>query len=198
MKKVFYLTGKSSSGKDSIYKQLITDKGLQLQPVLPCTTRPKRQGETEGSEYHFVDEETYQRAERNGDVIECRTYDTVHGPWRYFTARSAFEDDREYYLGIGTLESYVKIRDRFGEAYMVPIYIEVEDGERLRRAMEREKASGKPDYAEMCRRFLADDEDFSDEKLKEAGIGPEYIFENDDLEDCIDRIRGTIIGYQGK
>ncbi len=198
MKKIFYLTGKSSSGKDSIYKELISDSKLGLQPVLPCTTRPKRQGETEGSEYHFVNEEDYQKAEKNGDVIECRTYETVHGPWRYFTDRSAFEGDMDYYLGIGTLESYVKIRNRFGASYMVPIYIEVEDGERLRRAMEREKASGKPDYAEMCRRFVADAEDFSDEKLLEAGIEQKDRYENNDLSDCINRIRGTIIGYQGK
>ena len=198
MKYIFYLTGKSASGKDSIYKELLEDRSLMLQPVLLCTTRPKRQGETEGREYHFVDEDFYCGAEQTGGVIECRTYNTVHGPWRYFTLSTSVDENRDYYLGIGTLESYTKIRGYFGDDRVIPIYIEVEDGERLIRAIGRECATGRPDYKEMCRRFLADAEDFSEEKLKAVGINSKNRYENADFAKCIDSIRSTISGYQGK
>jgi len=64
----------------------------------------------------------------------------------------------------------VKMRDYFGAEKLVPLYVEVEDGERLLRALTRERAQKKPNYAELCRRFLADSVDFSAERLKAAGI----------------------------
>ena len=48
--------GKSSSGKDTIYKKLIQNKNLALKEIIPYTTRPIRVGEQDGVEYHFVTE----------------------------------------------------------------------------------------------------------------------------------------------
>ena len=64
----------------------------------------------------------------------------------------------------------------------MPVYLEVEDGERLQRALDRERAEKAPKYRELCRRFLADCEDFSEEKIAEAGITRR--FQNDDLQRC--------------
>ena len=96
-------------------------------------------------------------------------------------------------LGIGTLESYLKLRDYYGEERMLPVYIEVDDGIRLQRALDREKQQKTPNYAELCRRFLADQQDFSEEKLKEAGIRKRY--RNDVLPDCLARIAEDVIHY---
>ena len=74
---------------------------------------------------------------------------------------------------------------------MLPIYVEVEDGVRLTRALEREKKPGNHKYAEMCRRFLSDTEDFSEDKLKAAGIDRRFV--NDDLEECIKKIESYIM-----
>ncbi|MCR5409961.1 MAG: guanylate kinase [Lachnospiraceae bacterium] len=197
MRYIFYITGKSASGKDSIYKELLNDESLKLNPIVLNTTRPMRDGETDGSEYRFVDEKEYQRLLKHGEVLECRTYETVHGPWRYFTVASSVDRTRDYYLGIGTLESFSGLKDHFGGGRIIPIYIELDDGDRLIRAIKREKESGRPDYKEMCRRYLADDEDFSEERLEQAGIKDRYRFENQDLYECIDDIRRMIIGYQG-
>ena len=80
------------------------------------------------------------------------TYDTIHGPWNYFTVDDGqFDQDTADYLMIGTLESYQKMREYFGEERIVPLYIEVEDGERLMRALTRERMQKEPKYAEMCR-----------------------------------------------
>ena len=72
----------------------------------------------------------------------------------------------------------------------MPLYIQVEDGERLSRALLRERQQAEPKYAEMCRRFLADTEDFSEENLRRAGIGVRY--ENTDVEDVLRKISERI------
>ena len=74
----------------------------------------------------------------------------------------------------------------------MPIYIDVEDGTRLTRALEREKKQEHPKYAEMCRRFLADSVDFSDENLSKLGINIRY-FNNELLDGCIEQIKKDII-----
>ncbi len=185
---LFYLMGKSASGKDHIYEQLLDCRDLNLQPIVPWTTRPMREGEQDGVEYHFTDEAGLQKLQQAGKVIELRTYDTVHGPWNYFTVDDEHIDlEHQNYLAIGTLESYVKIRDYYGQEKVVPLFIEVEDGIRLERALKREHKQEPPKYAEMCRRFLADSEDFAAEKLEEAGVNKLYHNEGE-LEDCINEL----------
>ncbi|MBP3279964.1 MAG: guanylate kinase, partial [Butyrivibrio sp.] len=161
MGKIFLLMGKSTSGKDTIYRNLIEDESLFLKKVVPYTTRPQRSGETDGVQYFFKTEEEYQDLKRNGQIIEERTYHTNYGEWRYFTVddgQIALSDGD--YLVIGTLESYCYIRDYFGKENVVPLLIDVEARIRLERAMKREGKQENPRYDEMCRRFLADEEDF--------------------------------------
>lgn len=190
MGKIFCVMGKSASGKDTIYKRLLADRSLPLCRIVPGTTRPMRRGETPGVEYYFYTEEALARLEAEGHIIELRAYQTVHGLWKYFTTDEQIDLGSHDYLMIGTLESYLKMRDYFGIEAMVPVYIEVEDGLRLARALEREQSQAEPKYAEMCRRFLADQADFSPEKLAGAGISP--IFTNTKLADTVCEITGYI------
>ena len=85
MGKMIYLMGKSSSGKDTVYRHLLEWKEVCLKRVVPYTTRPIRAGEAEGEEYHFTDEEGFRELEVSGKIIESRVYNTYHGLWRYFT-----------------------------------------------------------------------------------------------------------------
>lgn len=191
MGKIFCLMGKSASGKDTVYKKLLETEELPLYTIIPCTTRPIRNGETHGVEYYFYSEEELDRLEKQGKIIELRAYDTVHGVWKYFTA----DDDQidltlRSYLIIGTLESYVKMQTYFGREQLVPIYLCVDDGIRLQRALDRERSQKEPKYAEMCRRFLADEKDFSSEKLTAAGI--ERVFYNKELMETTAEIAGYI------
>ena len=186
MSKIFYVMGKSSSGKDTIYKE-IREQMPELRSITPYTTRPIREGETDGVEYFFVDEERLHQMQEEERVIEVRSYHTKCGIWTYFTADDGQIDLQKYdYLVIGTLESYSGMREYFGDEKIIPIYIEVEDGLRLERALGRERQQKEPKYAEMCRRFLADSEDFSEENLKKAGI--ERRFENVEMEKCLQEI----------
>lgn len=193
--KIYFVMGKSASGKDTIYKKLL-ERIPELKTIIPYTTRPMREGEKEGAEYHFTDEASLQEMWEMGKVIEKRTYHTMYGPWSYATVDDGQIDLREgNILMIGTLESYQSIRSYFGRENTVPLYIEVEDGERLERALNREKQQKCPRYAELCRRFLADEEDFSEEKLAEAGITARDRYENRELEKCLDDLAQRITGF---
>ena len=186
MGKIFYLMGKSSSGKDSLFKK-IKERIPELKNIILYTTRPIREGEQNGVEYHFVDENKLQELEKRGCVIEQRAYQTKHGIWKYFTADDGQVDLSKYsYLVIGTLVSYQEMCKYFGKENMIPLYVEVEDGLRLSRALERERQQAAPKYAEMCRRFLADSEDFSEKNLQDAGITKR--FQNFDFKKCVSEI----------
>lgn len=187
MGKIVCLMGKSSSGKDTIYKNLLGQSQIVLEPIVPYTTRPIRAGEQEGVEYHFTDEEGFRKLIDSGSVIEERVYHTCMGPWRYFTvADESVELEQYSYVMIGTLEAYAHMRKFYGTDKVVPVMIELDDGVRLQRALDREKVQDHPKYEEMCRRFLADAEDFADEKLRQAGIN--RTFYNGDLEQCLEEI----------
>lgn len=193
MGKIFCVMGKSSSGKDTLYQML--KKELEFDSIVPYTTRPIREGETDGVEYHFVTEEEVAELEEAGKIIELRAYNTVHGIWKYFTAGDAQIDlEHRNYLMIGTVEAYQKLKAYYGEEHLVPIYIEVDDGIRLQRALNREKLQEQPKYAEMCRRFLADEVDFSEEKLAEAGIEKRFVNKtlNETKQELMDYIRSYV------
>ena len=193
MGKIYYVMGKSSSGKDTIYKCL-RERHPEYRAVVPYTTRPIREGERDGEEYFFVTEEEMDRLKDSGKIIELRSYNTQCGVWNYFTVDDGQIDiKRGNYLMMGTLESFEKVRAYYGADDLVPLYIWVEDGLRLQRALNREKGQREPKYKELCRRYLADEEDFSQEKLDACGIRKYY--DNRDLEQCLEKIMREIYSY---
>ena len=178
-----------------IYSLLAAHKELNLKTLILYTTRPIRVGEQDGKNYYFVDDGKLEEFRKNGNLIEERAYHTVYGIWTYFTA-----DDGQVnladsdYLGIGTLESFKKMRKYYGEDAVCPVYVQVEDGERLSRALNREREQENPRYEEMCRRFIADQSDFSEENILNAGI--EKRFQNINLDDCVKEIANYIKSVQ--
>lgn len=190
MGRIYCLMGKSASGKDSIYRKL-RDIDPSLNSYVMYTTRPMREGETDGVSYNFIDLQQLRAAEADGRLIESRTYETVYGPWTYATIDDGQLDLRRGdYLVPATIESYEALKSYYGETKVLPIYIELDDGERLYRAVERERKEAQPKYKELCRRFIADSKDFSEDKLCKAGITRRFV--NDDLERCVREIAAFI------
>lgn len=191
MGKLYLIMGKSATGKDTLYRDVVARFSNVLGTVVPYTTRPRRAGESEGVEYHFITEEYMSELESDGRIIESRCYQTVYGPWYYLTA-----DDGQINLNRGssilivTPEAYKKLCAYYGEEKVVPLYIEVDDGERLERALKRERKQEHPQYEEMCRRFLADAEDFSEEKLCALGIRKRFL--NDNYDRVLEELCRTI------
>ena len=193
MGKVYQIMGRSSCGKDTIYKTLLERGNVKLNKVIIYTTRPMREKEQEGVQYFFYNEEQYEELKSAGKIIEERTYHTVYGPWHYFTVDDGQIDlSKGDYLIIGTIEMFVSIRDYFGAENVIPLMITVDDGVILQRALNRELKRDNPGYDEMCRRYLADKADYSDMNLAKAGVN--NFFNNDgELEECIKEIETFMI-----
>ncbi|MGL4991648.1 MAG: guanylate kinase [Sarcina sp.] len=192
MGKIFCIMGKSSSGKDTIFRLLSEENNYGLKEVIGYTTRPKRKNETDGIEYYFVNEEKLSEWEQAKKVIETRCYDTIYGKWYYSTIDDGQIDilSSENYITISTLESFMSMKQYYGKKNVLPIYIDIDNGLRLQRALDREKEQLNPRYEELCRRFLADSKDFSNENLKKAEILKS--FENYNLDIVLNEIKKYI------
>ena len=174
MGRIYIVIGKSAAGKDSVYAGIMKEALPETEPLVIYTTRPKRNGEQNGREYYFTDEAHMNELEAAGKIIEKRVYPTVHGDWYYFTADEGLIKDDVTYIGIGTL-----------------------DKTRLLRSVEREADQEEPSYAEVCRRYLADEEDFSEEKIRAAGI--EVRFRNDEaVGKCVKAVMEYIKSLEGE
>ena len=205
MGKIFVVMGKTSSGKDTVYKRvldaLIAEQGdAAPKTVVIYTTRPMRPGETNGVEYFFATEEQLQSLREQGKVIEERCFHTVHGPWYYFTVNDGqINLESHSYLMINTLAGFEMIRNYYSNSdndIVIPIYIEADPKDRLIRYINRESLQKNPNYKEVCRRFLADEEDFAEEELERLGITRRYF--NRDLDACCKEIEEDVKTLLGK
>ena len=102
MSVLYFIMGKSASGKDTIFQKIKENPSLGLKTIIPYTTRPKREHEKHGREYYFLSKEQFLSLQRQQKIIESRTYQTIHGDWTYFTA-----DDGQ--IVMDTIEQYILI-----------------------------------------------------------------------------------------
>ena len=196
MSNFIYIIGKSAAGKDTIYKKL--QESVKANIYVPYTTRPKREGEQQGKDYNFITKLEFKELQNKGKVMEYRNYNTLKANgekdiWTYATI-----DDKQWkapgdFMSVGTLESYTNILKYLKQhseknLKMIPIYIYIDEIARRRRALERENKQQNPNLKEMERRIEADNIDFSEEKLKKAGITTLETFENNDLQVCVMKI----------
>lgn len=189
--KIFFLAGKSGTGKDTIKSILLEDKDLKLNNFLYCTTRAKRPNEVNGVDYIFRTQEEYERDVREGLVIEDRCYHTASGDMHYYTLK--WVNKSHNYICQGSLEmlkSYVE----YFKSDVIPIYIEVCDEKLVYRKYMREYNGGKQ-YIEMCRRVWDDHLEYTKERVN--ALKPK-IFVNDDLETCVSEIRSYILLTLGR
>lgn len=192
MGKIYTVMGKSATGKDTVYKRLVERFDGRFKEVVMYTTRPIRAGEKDGVEYHFVSIPEKEKMDADGKIIEIRRYDTVYGPWWYFTADDGQIDlSSGDYMMITTLAGYENLRDYFGKENVIPIYTDIDSYTRLHRAVERENRQKVPNFSEVCRRYLADEDDFRESELERLGVTKRFI--NDDLNRCLEEIADWIL-----
>ena len=170
MGKIVLFMGPSSSGKNIIKSRLIKDNKFALKEMIMSTTRPKRTGEVEGREYYFKTEKEMLELEEQGKIIEKRKYNTIYGPWYYFTTSSSIDLENYNYIGDNTFEGLDQFVKFYGLENIISLLIKVDDGIRLQRALDRERREENPKYQELCRRFLADSLDFSEENINKRHI----------------------------
>jgi putative guanylate kinase len=188
--KIFCIVGASCSGKDTIFQRLIeVDKTLT--PIVTYTTRPIRPKERNGKEYYFVDNKVYHKLKNANKIIESRSYKTAHGTWHYFTANDGQIDAKsdKSYIMVNTLEGVQKLRNIYHNNLVV-IHICVEERDRLLRCIAREMNNNE-DYVEMCRRFVSDAKDYSENNFDNMGIQSIRVY-NESIPNCINEIRNVI------
>lgn len=150
--KIVALMGQAGAGKDSILRALIK-RAPHLHEIVSCTTRPPREGEVDGINYHFLTSDEFSEQICKGNMIEA----TVFRDWCYGTSFDNLNMDK---VNIGVFNpAGVNLLMDMDNVNVMPIYIIASDKERLLRQLNREH---NPDVKEIIRRFSADEIDFKD------------------------------------
>ena len=193
MGKIILFMGPSNSGKDTIIRTLVKENKFAFKEMIMSTTRPKRTHEVEGREYYFKTVEEMLDLEKQGKIIEKRKYDTVYGPWYYFTTSTTIDLGNNNYIGSNTLKGLDQFVKFYGMENIISLLIKVDDGIRLQRALDREKMEESPKYQELCRRFLADSIDFSEENINKRPITS--IINNNSLDNTMEEVEKVLKLY---
>lgn len=187
--RIYIIMGKSGSGKDTILKGIL-EKKPDLIKMSQYTNRPKRDGEIDGVEYNFTDI-------IHDNAIDLRSYITIDNlKWCYW-----YNDEFDYdsdtiknYILIGTIDTYnnfIKYKNGILKKHIIPIYIDIDDeGELLHRLIKREYSQKCQNFKEICRRFIADSDDFSDENLEKIpnlNIVSNKLYVEDTIDNIINK-----------
>lgn len=194
MGKIVVCMGKSSSGKDTIIKELLRENKYHLQKIVPSTTRPIRFGEVNGREYYFGTEKEMWQLEQEHKIIERRKYDTEQGTWYYYTTSENIDLEKHNYITISTLEGLDDYIRYYGSNRIISLLFQLEDGERLQRALNEESEKENPTYTELCRKFLADFKDFSKEDLEKRPI-TKVIDNNGNIQETVEEVNKVLSLY---
>jgi len=193
MGRLFCLIGKSGTGKDTLLRAILGDAGLPLTPVVTYTTRPQRETEIDGAEYNFVTEQFMRTLECDGKIIEKREYHTVHGIWYYFTAVFDISPGVDY-ITITTPQALKLLAEKFDKDAITIVCLEADDKLRLERSIARESRQREPNYCEVCRRYLADETDFSGLSLPCAHT----IDANQNSDSCLRQFREVFVSLSAR
>lgn len=150
--KIVALMGEAGSGKDTILHRIMKKYPSYFNEIISCTTRPPRQGEKEGVNYHFLSVEDFIRKILNGDMLEA----TEFNGWHYGTDSQSLTIDK---INIGVFNPEgVRCLQEDENIELYVFYVRAAGKQRLLRQLNREE---NPDVDEIIRRYKADTEDFS-------------------------------------
>ena len=184
---LYALIGKSGAGKD-VLKNALVERDNFIH-ITTTTSRPVREGEVEGREYHFISEEEFLKKIENNEFAEYRTYNTVFGTWYYGSPMCEIDKDKDYViiLDIGGAKKFL---ESYKETPTKVIYIEAPDSIREERAKLRDKNFNK---AEWDRRLIDDEKVFAPEIINDfANI---KLLNNGDINDLYNAFHESIKEY---
>lgn len=170
---IIAIMGQAGAGKDSFLNTLANKDYLpQFSPIISCTTRPKRDYEKDGVDYHFLTNEEFAEQVLNGEMLEA----TVFNNWCYGTSIKSLTKNK-INIGVFNPEGVEILRDN-QNINLTVIYIIADDKTRLLRQLNREE---NPDCKEIVRRYGTDKNDFNDARIK--NIHPDFVIENGKNQD---------------
>lgn len=148
--KLLILFGKSGSGKDTIEKWLVHT--YHFHKVVSYTTRPPREGEIDGINYHFISPQEFIELVNKKEIIEYFVFNN----WYYGTAKSEILLDRINVITVDSFRAETLVLECL-DIDTLAVWIQASDKTRLLRNLNREIS---PNCQEICRRFLADEKDY--------------------------------------
>lgn len=180
--KIISLIGPAGSGKDSILRHLVNKYPDKFNEIVSCTTRPPREGEVDGVNYHFLTISQFTEKVVNGDMLEATEFNN----WHYGTSLSSLSKDK---INVGVFNPagvYCMMGNPAIE--LTVYYVRAGDKERLLRQLNREEC---PNVNEIIRRFQADERDFSD--LSDIGYKSLVNITNEHIQACVNKILDDIV-----
>lgn len=145
--KLIILCGKAGAGKDYLLHEIYKKRESDLNLLISDTTRPQRTNEENHVNYNFLTEEEFKQKQH----IETSCFNN----WFYGIPIDALDKEK---VNIGILNlSGIRYLYQRDDMNIKIFYISTTDKNRILRQINREQY---PDIAEICRRFLADEEDF--------------------------------------
>lgn len=154
---ILVLVGKSSSGKDTLMKELV--KSSSFRGVISTTSRPIRGYETANINYYFTGTDEFLDKIKNNEFIEYRKYDTklngVDSIWYYGTEKKSIDTSKDSVLVLD-VQGLRDIRNYFPNENIIGIYLHCP----LNLRTERAKQRGSFCEIEWNRRIQTDKVDF--------------------------------------
>lgn len=149
--KIIALIGKAGSGKDTILQELITKLPDKFNEIVSCTSRPRREGEKDGINYHFMTDADFLNQVKQGRMLEWTNFNN----WYYGTSKDSLAEDK---INVGVFNpAGIKQLVANTDVAIKVFYVRAPDKERLLRQLNREN---NPDVKEIMRRYQTDEADF--------------------------------------
>ena len=144
------ILGCSRSGKSTLEEYIV--ERTHFKKTISYTTRPIREGEVDGIDYHFVDEEMFNKLESEGFFVETATYSAN---WKYGLPKNECTNDAIAVLtpkGYRRLLKYIQ-RNPDLNINLTSIYLKTDKASRLIKLLQRDGDKG---YYEAIRRSISD------------------------------------------
>lgn len=181
MSKIIAICGFSGAGKDAIAKYISKHYGYEM--VISTTSRPMREGESEGNPYHFVNKKKFLDLIEFEEFIEYRCYNTllngIQDTWYYGIQKNTIKSDVNYVVVLD-LCGLAQLKKHFNN--VLSFFIDVGDTVRKTRAIHGRKDF---DETEWSRRLADDKIKFTKDKINEC---VDFKVKNYSFKECIKNI----------
>lgn len=183
---LYLIVGQSGVGKNTVVDRLC--EAISIHKVIPYTTRPKRENEIDGVDYHFVDEKTFKHIlYEEGILTNIESYRVHDGDIWYYGFNSKEIKSYEDCIIICNPKNIENFEIMFGEENVTVIEIVAELNTRIKRYLKRDEFTLSC-VQELVRRFISDNEEFKK-------VNAEYIVANETVLDlAVNRLEKIIKG----